>query len=241
MLNLLGCPVCSSGQPRTLQWWKSWGLASSVALGRAVTAGSAHPGLTPHGRAGCIRNFSHILIRLMEWPEMLMGLELSRMTMRSGFALAPIPAAHQRGTAAPDLRAIRAPYWGGTFPPRCGSSPDTSQHIPQSAARSWSDFFVDCAQHLVHGLMRWDIMAGDLEALRGRRAFGPPSDEATCWATALQTPRFSPLPNEVIALQAGRLRGDYGLGSIAGVNHLVLTGSSGARWICTSCDFIHCA
>lgn len=38
---------------------------------------------------------------------MLMGLELSGMTKHSGFALAPIPAAHQRGMAAPDLQAVR--------------------------------------------------------------------------------------------------------------------------------------
>lgn len=45
----------------------------------------------------------------MEWPEMLMGLELSMMTKQSGFALALIPAAHQWGIAVPDLRAVGAP------------------------------------------------------------------------------------------------------------------------------------
>lgn len=53
--------------------------------------------------------FSHVLIGLMEWPEMLMGLELSTMTKHSGFALSPIPAAHQWGTHAPDLQAFTKP------------------------------------------------------------------------------------------------------------------------------------
>lgn len=71
-------------------------------------SGSEQPGLAPCGHASCIMTFSSILIRLMEWPEMLMGLELSMMTKQSGFALALIPAVHQWGIAAPDLRAVGA-------------------------------------------------------------------------------------------------------------------------------------
>lgn len=45
------------------------------------------------------------------------------------------------------------------------------------------------------------------------------------------------MTTKVIALRAGQLRGDYGLRFVVDVNHLVLTGRSGARWICTSYGF----
>lgn len=124
--DALSAPLATSKTP---QQWRPWGLANRVSLGWAVTAGSACPGLTPHGRASCIMTFSHILIQLMEWLEMLMGLELSRVMKYSGFSLVPIPAAHQRGMAALDLRAIRALRWGGVFPPRHGSNPNTSHSL----------------------------------------------------------------------------------------------------------------
>lgn len=68
---------------------------------------SAHAGLTPSGQVICVMTFRHILIQLMEWLEMLMGLELSKMMKHSGFALMSIPAAHPKGVAVSDLQAAR--------------------------------------------------------------------------------------------------------------------------------------
>lgn len=185
--NALSAPLATS---KTLQQWRPWGLANRVALGWAVTAGSACLGLNPHGRSSCIMTFSHILIQLMEWLEMLMGLELSRVMKYSGFSLVPIPAAHQRGMAALDLRAIRALCWGGAFPPRHGSNPNTSHSLQPDLGLT---FFFDRAQCLVCALTLWDITAGDPGALGDWWGFGLTSHEGTCWAVMLWALCFSPL------------------------------------------------
>lgn len=39
---------------------------------------------------------------------------------------------------------------------------------------------------------------------------------------------------KIIALGAGQLRGDYRLGTVVGVDHLMFNDSSGAKWICNS-------
>lgn len=182
----LSAPLPTS---KTLQQWRPWGLASSVALGWAVAAGSACPGLTPHGRASRIMTFSHILIQLMEWPEMLMGLELSRVMKHSGFSPVQIPAACQRGMAALDLRAIRAPRWGGAFPPRHGANPNTSHSLQPDLGL----FFFDHAQCLVRALTLLDSTVGDSGVLGDWWGFGPASHEGTCWAVVLWALYFSPL------------------------------------------------
>lgn len=222
--------------PKTLQWWKPWGLASSVALGWVVMAWSAHTGLAPRGQAGHIMAFSHILIRLMEWPEMLMGLELSRMTKHSGFALLPIPAAHQRGMAAPDLQAVRTTHQGGAFPPRHGSNPNTSHSLQPELGLT---FFWLCPMPCAWSQALGRHCGGPRGIVGpvGVQLRFPWGDLPAGSAVGTLFLSMDQMTTEVIALGAGQLRGDYGLGSVAGVNHPVLTGSSGERWICTSYEF----
>lgn len=89
------------GQP-CLQLWPSQisavvralGLAGR-AWGLAAAGGCICPRRTcSRGRAGPVPTFSLFLIRLMGWPEILTGLELSRVMKHLGFAFVQIPAAH---------------------------------------------------------------------------------------------------------------------------------------------------
>lgn len=120
------------GQP-CLQLWPPQISVMVRALGLAGSSmglGSICPRRTcSRGRAGPVPTFSLFLIRLMGWPEMLTGLELSRVTKHLGFAFVQIPAAHWREMAASDLQAARTLHWGGVFSPR-------------SAATAWPDMFL---------------------------------------------------------------------------------------------------
>lgn len=129
---------------------------------------------------------------------MLTGLELSRMTKHLGFAFL------QREMAASDFRAARMLHWGGGF-------------SPQSVATAWPDMFWWCP---ICCARSW--------------ALGYHCGAGGCWALLPLWPgrcqfcgHLSSLPQSHENWQncswGAQLRGDDGLGSLAGKNHPVLT------------------